>query len=499
MIAYLFIILYALGAILVSLHRFWQYEVFYFDFGIFDQAIWYASRFQPPVIEHLATPGKWIFADHFSPTIFLLSPLYWFTNRQEMLLIAQALAVSLSGLVLYRIGQRVLKENLLPFAVMVSYLLFVGLQNAIITDFHEVTLGALPLMLLLWAYVAGRKKLYWFFLLLTLGIKESTTILGATLGLYILLSSSNQKLDPRRSLSRIFSRDGDDTERKAWRRMAISTIIVSILWGLTATKIVIPFFAGKEYGYSPVLPTELWGNITGLFDEAIKRKTLLYSFGSFFFLPLLYPPAWLLILQDFFVRFVPKNTNLRWDLGLHYSAQLAPILGYATVMALKRVRSLSFRLPDWNPDGSRVKPGMTSVVFSCFLFLTATFLHQFKLHGPLGLAYNPAFYAHTRNFTFLDRLVSQVPVGPTVMTQNNLATRFSHQTVYLLRKNYRDYSPNYIVIDARDGQNPNNFFGIKDYRGIEDVTAIINTIQADPTYQIIYQTDRQIVFRKTDK
>lgn len=136
MAAYIFVTLYAIAATLVSLNRFWQYEVFYFDFGIFDQAIWYASRFQPLVIEHLVVPGKWIFADHVSPTIFLLAPLYWFTNRQEVLLIAQAAAVALSGLVLYRIGRIAINGRFLPFAVMVAYLLFVGLQNAVITDFH---------------------------------------------------------------------------------------------------------------------------------------------------------------------------------------------------------------------------------------------------------------------------------------------------------------------------------------------------------------------------
>lgn len=442
-IAYIFVILYAIAASLVSLHRFWQYEVFYFDFGIFDQAIWYASRLTPPIIEHLVVPGKWIFADHFSPTIFLLTPLYWFTNRQEVLLIAQAVAVSLSGLVLYYIGR--------SFAVMVAYLLFVGLQNAIITDFHEVTVGTLPLMLLLWSYIARRQKLFWLFLILTLGVKESTAILGATLGLTIMLFD------------------------RAWRRIGFATLVVSAAWGLVATKLIIPSFASKPYGYSPVLPTGLLSNITGLFDEAIKRKTLLYSFGSFLFLPLLYPPAWLLILQDFFVRFVPKDTNLRWDLGLHYSAQLAPILGYGAVMAIQK-----FRRP----------------MLGVFLIGVAVYLHQFKLHGPLGLAYNRAFYAHTKNFAFLDRLVSQVPKDVTVMAQNNLATRFSHQTVYLLRRNYWDYQPDYIVIDARDGQNPNNFFGIKDYQGIEDAEAIIHAIQADPMYETTYQTDNQFVFKK---
>lgn len=443
MITYLCIIAYAIAATLVSLHRFWQYEVFYFDFGIFDQALWYASQLKPPIIEHTVVAGKWIFADHFSPTIFLLTPLYWLTSRQEVLLIAQALAVSASAGVLYRIGY--------SFAATFAYLLFIGLQNAVITDFHEVTVGTLPLMLLLWAYTARRQTLYWVFLILTLGIKESTAILVATLGLTIALFD------------------------KPWRRVGIATMVVSAAWGLVATKLIIPFFSGKPYGYSPVLPDDLWSYVTRLFDEPIKRRTLLYSFGSFLFLPILYPPAWPLMLQDFYIRFVPKDTNLRWDLGLHYSTQLAPILGYATAMTLKK-----FRLP----------------ILSVLLIGVAVFLHQFKLHEPLGLAYNPAFYAHSKNFAFLDRLIAQVPNDATVMAQNNLATRFSHQTVYLLRKNYWDYNPDYIVIDAREGQNPNNFFGIKDYRGIGDVEAIIAVIRADPAYETVYETEKQVIFKR---
>jgi len=456
---YCLLLLYTLAALLVSLHRFWQYDVFYYDFGIFDQAIWSVSRLRPPTIEHLVVGGKWIFADHFSPTIFLLSPLYWLTDRPEMLLVVQALAVGASGFILYRIGGKVLKNDMLSGAVMVAYLLFVGLQNAIITDFHEVTVGTLPLILLFWAYAARRPRLFWLFLILTLGIKESTSILGVTLGLTIAL-----------------------TDRK-WRRVGAMALVVSLLWGMVATRWIIPFFAGGPYGYNPILPTDLWGHVTGFFNEAIKRKTLLYSFGSFLFLPILYPPAWLLVFQDLYIRFVPKDTNLRWDLGLHYSAQLAPILGYATVMSLS-----------WLRKNTLTSPFVSIIAIA--LVINALFLHQFKLHGPLGLSYNPAFYAHTKNFTFLDTLVSQVPRDVTVMAQNNLATRFTHQRVFLLRRNYWTDNPDYIVIDAREGQNPNNFFGIKDFRGTSDIEALTEQITLDPAYKIVYRTEKQFVFKR---
>ena len=74
-LTYIVIGVYTLAAVLVSLHRFWQFEVFYYDFGIFDSAIWKAAHFTAPIIDHFVVGGKVIFADHFSPSIFLLSPL----------------------------------------------------------------------------------------------------------------------------------------------------------------------------------------------------------------------------------------------------------------------------------------------------------------------------------------------------------------------------------------------------------------------------------------
>ncbi len=144
-VTYCYIILYTLAAVLVSLHRFWQYEVFYYDFGLFDQAIWNVAHGKAPIIDHLVMGGKLIFADHLSPSLFLLSPLYWFTHRQEILLIAQALAVGASALVIYTVARKMLHGSWLGFCTIVSYTLFVGLQNALIYDIHEVTFATLPL------------------------------------------------------------------------------------------------------------------------------------------------------------------------------------------------------------------------------------------------------------------------------------------------------------------------------------------------------------------
>lgn len=453
LISYTLCILFIVAGILVSLHRFWQYEVFYYDFGIFDQAIWKVSRFSAPIIDHLTVGGKWIFADHFSPSIFLLSPFYWLTSKSEMLLVIQATVIGLSGLVLYLIGKCVLKNKLLALGILVCYLFFLGLQNAVISDFHELTIMTLPLMLAFWAILRKKMWPYFLFLIVTLGFKESTFLLGAGIGISIFFL------------------------RKEWFKIGLITIVLSLIWGFVSIKIAIPIFSDGFYGYSPTFGSGILGSIFAFFDHPLKQKTLLYSFLSFGFLPILVPAFWFLLLQDYGMRFIGDYCCSRWDLGLHYNAQSAVILGVSSIFSIRQLLNKKFF--------SKYK-----VLLTVLLMGNALFLYRFVLHGPLALAYNPVFYMHTKNLVFLDSLINRIPKNASVMTQNNLASHFTHQKVFVLKENYESYKPEYIVVDLRYGQNANDFFGTK------NVTEVIELLRKDSKYELIYKTKEQFIFHR---
>ena len=450
-IAYVFALGFTIASILVSLNRFWQYEVFYYDFGIFDRAIWEVSRFQAPIIDHLIVGGKWIFADHFSPSIFLLSPFYWITQRSEMLLIMQAVIVGVSGLVLYKIGTIVLKQRLLPLSILVCYFMFVGLQNAIVTDFHELTVMTLPLMLTFWAAVKKKAVLYSIFLLITLGFKEVTFLVGIGIGITVLLLN------------------------RKWLKIGLTTILISSVWGLVSIKFIIPYFSNGIYLYAVSLPSGILDKVYALADHAVKQQTLFYSFLSFGFLPLGMPWFWFLIIQDYALRFIPPYFS-RWGLGFHYNAQSAVILALASVFSLKVLLKSPYK--------------RLANIFAILLIFNAIILYQFILHGPLGLSYNKAFYTHTKNFLFLDKLVKSIPREASIMTQNNLAPHFTHQKVWLLRENYEVYTPDYIMIDIREGQNPNNFYGT------DNINNIFSSLMVDTKYEIMHRSAGQYIFRR---
>lgn len=450
--------LFGVTGSIISVVRFWQYDVYYFDFGLFDKAIWSVSRFSLPIIDHLALGEKIIFADHFSPSIFILAPVFWIFPYSETLLVAQAIIVGISGFVLFLIAKHVLKNNYYAICLLLVYFLFTGLQNAVITDFHEVTVATLFFMLTWFCVIKDKKKLFFLSLLLFLGFKESLFLVGIGISIAIFF------LYPK------------------WRKISIAALGLSVLWGVVAIKIIIPYFSGGTYFYSEFSISERI--FTSFIDNPIKIHTLFYSFFSFGFLPVINPAFWFLIFQDFVVRFYSANFPTRWGLGLHYSALLA------CIMAVSSIYSISFLQKKINRKFINI--------LVLLLLLNALFLYRVTLDGPFGLVYNKVFYEHTKYFEYLNEVMSLIPKEASVMTQNNLAPHFTHQKVWHLisdkdrfaKEYYTSKMPDYILIDNRLGQSPNNYFGIR------DMEVLLSNLKKDKNYKIIYSKNRLVLFKK---
>lgn len=446
-------IIFIIAGLIVSINRFWQYEVFYYNFGVFDQAIWHISRFQPPIIEHLLVGGKISLADHFDLSILLLAPVFWFTDKSEALLVIQSLFAGLAGFVIYKIGIEILKDKFLSFAIACCYFFFVGIQNAVITDFQELTVMTFPITLTFYAIIKKKIKLFWILFLLTLGFKEVTFLLGIGIAIYILFYN------------------------RRWKWHAFSAILISALWGFITIKIVIPYFSQGLYLHQPNLPDSLLDKAMALIDHPIKRHTLFFSFLNFGFLPLFSPSMWAVILQDYIQRFLPLLTTTYWGLGLHYNAVVSPLLSIASIFGFNFIQKFKIIYK-------------IRYIIGIILIINTFVLFRFILHGPFMLAINPVFYRHTSDFKFLDKAISKIPNNVSIMTQNNLGVRFDHQKYIYPRENYDRFSPDYILIDARSGQNPNN------YLFSPPPAELLVLVKRDDKYKLIYHEGDQYIFKK---
>lgn len=454
-----FIFAYFLASSLVSLHRFWQYNAFWYDFGIFDTTIWKLSQFHLPIIAQLAPPmGKIVWADHFNPSSILLSPFYWIWGKSEIVLIAQALVVSLSAFVAYAITRKHIKSSLVRISLIVSYLGFVGMQNALYTDVHNIVFATLPFMLTLWALYGKNWKWYWIFLFVTMGWQEN--LAGVVVGLGLFLLFRKEKLI----------------------KIGIATILVGLLYGIVVAKIIIPSFNGGIYTYRPNIPKNPVYFAAGLFTPPIKAQTIFYTFATFGFLPLATLATLPMILEQYIERFVLNMAGTRWDLGFHYNAILSPIMFLASLEFLIHFQK-------------RKNANNILSMWAIGTIVTVFVLHRFILHGPLLLATHPAFYGQTTTMKFLDDFVGKIPTTGLLMTQNNIAAHFTHQEVILLHKVYQDISPDIVAIDIRPGQNANNFFPVSE----SDTQKIVDSFSANSSYKKITAGENQFIFVKKEK
>lgn len=448
-----FFIAYFLCINAVTIFRFWQFEVYYFDHGIFDQSLWNVAHFRPPLIDHLESNFTNQLADHFVPTMYLLSPLYWFTSSYIAIIILDNIFVVGSAIVLFLTGKKLLKSDFMAFTITLAYALFIGLQNAVIANFHTEIPALLTLSLTL--NMLLRKKWKWFFvfLLLTLGLKESFVSIGTMLGVYLLLI-------------------------KEWR-VGITTIITSILYYVIAVKIIMENILGTPYGYQ-LNYVDLYSTVLLFFSPAIKIDTLFISFTSFGFLPLFDPFFLLVILQDYFGRFVLVNTPARIDLGLHYNAMVSVLLAFGAILGLKNIKN-------------HLHLENKFLYVYCLIIIISILVIHHKRHGPLGLSYNKVFYSQTKDVDFLRTFISKIPNTGLVMTQNNIAPQLTHShNIVLLRDSYWEWMPDVIAIDVRPGQNPNNYWPMPP----SSFERFYGNIKKDPNYKLNGLTDTQLIYVK---
>ncbi len=447
------IISYGIIFSVISVNRYWQYEAHYLDFGIYDGAIWKVAHFQAPIVDK-GKNGQIIFADHFVPGLFLLSPLYWLTDRQEIMFIAQVFVVCLSAWVAYQIAKLRLNNKITITALIVAYLGFIGMQNALITEMHADVFGVLPLALVFWAIETKRWKQYFIFTFLLLSFKESYAGLVVGIGLYLLLRY-----------------------KKMYATYALATIVIGALWGIITMGILIPGFNNGVYAYAPNHLRGLSAPmiVSRFFDEKLKRDTVFYTFSTFGFLPLFDVSVWPILFEHYLERFVLSTDRTRFDLGFHYNAILVPVLFISALNILEKIQK-------------HVPKNIISI-YSLGIIGWVLFFSRFIYHGPIDLFYNRAFYQQRKNLSYIDDFVKIFPKKGLVLTQNNLAPRLIHgPDVRIIRSNFIPLHPDYVILDLTPGQ---RFIGTDELaEEIKDYYA------ANEAYTVTKVHDDQYLFKK---
>ena len=453
----------------INLHnRFMTYAL---DLGVFDEWIWKISRGKFP---YSGVGCNWMIEDHFQIILYLLAPLYWLWNDVRVILIAQSFAFVFAGLPLYLLTRSLTKHVLLSFATVFAYLFFIGTQFAILNEFHQIT--AAPLFIAL-AYLFLEKKkikLFVYSILFLLFIKEDLALLVGAIGLGLLFRKENRKL------GLIVAVVG----------FSFFFFLVYVFMPFISVKGVYDHFHFGAAGKTPVdiiikVITDPLFFLKSLVWPLVKVKTIIQSFTTFAFFPLLSPLTIIIpLFFDFSTRFIYAGPQFtKWVLVNHHAAPSAVLLAIATIYGVVKLRN--------SIKNKHLKLKFFSM--SAILIISATIVNNLIFHGPINSLFKRQFYEEELWMQNVREAIAQIPQNASVAAQNNLAPHLTHRDdIYRIPFGLNSQ---YMVVDLHAGAT-NYAYAPLSYQEMKD---FVDELLSSKRYSIVYQKGEAMLLKRNYK
>ena len=343
-------------------------------------------------------PGLW---DHFELIYIILSPSYWIYPNAETLIVLQALVISFSGIPVFLLARKYKLNLVLCFGLLISYLLFYGIQNALYSDVHSLVFASAFLAFFIYFLDIGKKLPTVLFFFLAVVSKEDIALLTFLVSFtYFLL---------RRGKTEIY------------------LIAASIFYLFTIFFVWYPHFTmGYLYANKHGLFSDV--NLFNFFNTSAKRQVIFDSLLSFGFLPLLNPLLLIPFVGDLGHYFILGSDNAvsAQSIYMHYRSSNAILLVWPTILIIAKNKKLNN------------KYFVTYVLF--FAFLTT-----YILHAPITYLSKKWFWTNQSAAASINKILKYLPDNAYVATQNNIAPHISNRKNIVLvfgeKKDFKTNSP----------------------------------------------------------
>lgn len=387
---------------ILSFVRHDHYQSFGYDLGINDQTVWRYSHFEPPVTTIDPFPDKTKLYEHVELVYALISPFYWIWESRKMLLLLQAAFVCSGGIAVYLLAKKKRLSEFLSLSILVGYLGFFGVQNALWFDAHSITFGAAFLAWFLYFLDSKKKWGTSIFFLLAITSKENVAFYTFAIALVYFIRSRE--------------------------KLSLSIMFFSVVYLLFIFEIYFPHIIHFRYLYQN--SGGMFSNLNpiSLFDSKEKIQAITYSLLSFGFIPL-FMPLYLLPVLAHFVTFFVIASDLPGAQGLYgqYRITLAPFLSWATIMIISKNRKMQNKY-------------IGLYILFCVLFV------QYSLHLPLSYLSKSWFWKEPSGVENIQKIrFSYLPLNASVVAQNNIVSHISHRdkiySLYPEKKYFKQHSP----------------------------------------------------------
>jgi uncharacterized membrane protein len=385
------------------------------DLGYYDNIFWESAHWHPLACSYLR--AGYHGSAHFDPILVLLSPPYLLYPHPEYLLVLQAVWLGMGVVPAYLLARRRLDSRVAGVALAAMYAMYPALHGANMYEFHSLTLIAPVALWQLYFLEAGHKKLYWFFLLPTLLVREDIAILMCFVGGYAVLS-----------------------RRPGWARIGWATALVSTVYFIVVKRFFMTstdvFMSGPNsysfaYYYDDLIPNHngIAGMLMSLFSNPVfVLKTMLAEPKILFVFTLFVPLAFL----PFLAR--PGRFMLSWGLAFcllatrsavysihfQYACIIIPVAFALVPEALKQVEDGPF-VRAHGLDGPRFQRSLLAAAFVMSLLTSWKFggiLDNASFHGGFGPPARGLSEKDRETWAWIQGAVAKIPDDASVGTTN---------------------------------------------------------------------------------
>ncbi len=435
-----------------------------FDLGNMVQAVWSTAHGHPLQITGLRGDQISRLGAHFDPILAAFAPLWLVWPSPDMLLVAQAVAIALGALPVYRLARKHLGSDRAGLGFALAYLVYPPTQWLTLNEFHPVALACPLLLFAIWYLDEGRLLPFAACAALAATAKEEIALVVAGLGVWYAFAHG--------------------------RRLAGAAVGVGgLAVALVAIELVIPHFnrAGTSSfftRYSQVGSTP--GGIvhTALTNPGTIVTTALTARGINYLARLVLPLGLLVLLAPLaLIAALPElAVNLlsaaspQTSIRFHYTAGLIPVLVAAAVFGAARL--------------TRLRPGAPIAAVAVVVAVVSNYLL-----GPVPLwRYFPGaeqFQARAAEVSQHDRSAARalqlIPRDAVVSATNSLGAHLSARRRILSFPYVQD-----AQWVAADETAP----GYADRLAPLPTAVQLSWLRANPEWRLVFERDGILIFRR---
>ncbi len=399
----------------LSYIKYLTYNAYAWDLGIFEQALFSAAfyhRLFYYTVELYANPSGSFLGTHYSPILFLLTPIYYLNPHALTLLVLQAVLLYIPVIPLYIMVMQLIRNRVIAFVTSLIYLLSPGIASPLYFDFHVEVFIPLLYIITVLLILMRRWTPAMISMVLFLTIIEYTPIIALTMIIPIII---------------MFIKNGELS------KYVVHVILMSII--IILYMIMVPNIMGllnphkaSLATYNPSTIAGYSGNPVDFIQYAMKywvlvkqsiitniqQKIMYYVIlGAPLFSSLL-SPLWLLPAIPYTAFSLLSTYTSYYSLGLQYTMYVMPQLFLAHVMGINRIKQFK----------RYVKYILTSsLIISVLLFI---------LYNPLSPIASQNLYVfiwhlNSVRIETINSIIKLIPNNASVLTTDSIFPHFANR------------------------------------------------------------------------